>query len=77
MQKFVAKAKLFQSNCVLKSTTELVALDVNKKVYLKSVKLIEIGTKKIGLCLLVIYYVMSSKIYLGKNTKNFIIKLSL
>ena len=45
MQKFVAKAKLFQSDCVLKSTTELVALDVNKKVYLKSVKLIEIGTK--------------------------------
>ena len=45
MQKFVAKAKLFESNGVLKSTTELIALDVNKKVNLKSLKLIEIGTK--------------------------------
>ena len=45
MQKFVAKAKLFESNGVLKSATELVALDVNRKANLKSAKLIEIGTK--------------------------------
>ena len=45
MQKFVAKAKLFESNGVLKPTAELIALDVNKKVNLKSLKLIEIGTK--------------------------------
>ena len=44
MQKFVAKAKLFESNVVLQPTTEL-ALDVNKKANLKSLKLIEIGTK--------------------------------
>ena len=31
MQKFVAKAKLFESNGVLKPTTKLFALDVNKK----------------------------------------------
>ena len=31
MQKFVAKAKLFESNGVLKPTTEFVALDVDKK----------------------------------------------
>ena len=31
MQKFVVKAKLFESNGVLKPTTKLVALDVNKK----------------------------------------------
>ena len=36
MQKFVAKAKLFEPNGVLKPTTELVALDVNKKASLKS-----------------------------------------
>ena len=54
----------------LKPTAELVALDVNKKANLKSLKLIEIGTKRqIGLCLLVIYYVMSRKIYLGRNDK--------
>ena len=34
MQKFVARAKLFESNGVLKPTTELIALDVNKKVNL-------------------------------------------
>ena len=54
----------------LKPIAELVALDVNKKANLKSLKLIEIGTKRqIGLCLLVIYYVMSRKIYLGRNDK--------
>ena len=45
MQKVVAKAKLCESNGVLKPTTELAALDVNKKANLKSLKLIEIGTK--------------------------------
>ena len=44
MQKFVAKAKLCESNVVLQPTTEL-ALVVNKKANLKSLKLIEIGTK--------------------------------
>ena len=44
MQKFVAKAKLCESNVVLQPTTEL-ALDVNKKANLKSLKLIETGTK--------------------------------
>ena len=45
MQKFVARAKLFESNGDLKPTTELIALDVNKKVNLKSLKLTEIGAK--------------------------------
>ena len=45
MQKFAAKAKLFESNGVLKPTTELVAFDVNKKANRKSLMLIEIGTK--------------------------------
>ena len=41
-----------------------------KKANLKPLKLIEIGTKRqIGLFLLVIYYVMSRKIYLGRNDK--------
>ena len=50
MQKFVAKAKLLESNGVLKPPTELVALDVNKKANLKSAKLIEIGTKEGFVC---------------------------
>ena len=43
--KFVAKAKLFESNGVLKPATGLVALDVNRKGNLKSLKLIETGIK--------------------------------
>ena len=39
------KQSYFNQNGALKSTKELAALDVNKKVYLKSAKLIEIGAK--------------------------------
>ena len=45
MQRFVAKTKLFESNGVLKPTTGLVALDINKKANTKSLKLIETGIK--------------------------------
>ena len=45
MQKFVARAKLFESHGVLKPIIKLAALDVNKKSNLKSLMLIEIGTK--------------------------------
>ena len=45
MQRFVAKTKLFESNGVLKPTTGLVALDINKKANTKSFKLIETGIK--------------------------------
>ena len=41
-----------------------------KKQIFKSLKLIKIGTKsQIWLCLPVIYYVMSRKIFLGRNDK--------